>query len=210
MNSRLIFFGPPGAGKGTQAKVLADRKGFAHLSTGDMFRAAIKAQSEIGLLAKSYMDEGRLVPDEVTNGIAKEGIQKAGNDNFILDGYPRTLEQAMFLDAFLKENGADAYTVISLVVPDENIIERTSGRGTDPETGLIYHITLNKPPTQEILDRLKFRDDDKPEAVKERLVEYAQKTAPLLEYFEAQGKLKSVDGVGTIDQIQARILDELS
>lgn len=209
MKSRLIFFGPPGAGKGTQAKVLAEKQGLAHLSTGDMFRAAIQNGTEIGKTAKGYMDAGQLVPDEVVNGIAKEGIQIAGLNDFILDGYPRTLDQAAFLDQFLSENQADDYTVISLEVPDALIVERISGRGTDPETGIIYHKTFNPAPA-DIESRLIYRKDDTAEAVAQRLVEYHEKTAPLLSYFTEKGRLLSIDGVGDIEAVQTRILNALS
>lgn len=209
MNTRLIFFGPPGSGKGTQAKVMAEQQGYAHLSTGDMFRAAIKNETPIGKLAKSYMDAGQLVPDEVTNGIAKEGLLAVGLDRFILDGYPRTLAQVSFLDAFLAENNADNYAVISLEVADEVIVERISGRGTDPITGDIFHKTFNPAPA-EIEARLVYRADDSPEAVQERLVEYHQKTAPLLAYFQERGRLLGLNGVGSIPEIQERIIQALS
>lgn len=202
---RLVLFGPPGAGKGTQAKYLATHYGLAHLSTGDMFRAAIKEGTPVGKEAKSFMDAGKLVPDTVVCGIAGEGIEKAGLDQFILDGFPRTIPQAEWLDAFLAESQADNYVVISLKVDTELIVERLSNRRMNKITGEIYHLTYNPPPIDLPAEVLLHRSDDQPEAIRERLAVYEADTAPLEAYFKGKNRLKEVNGVGEIEEIFDRI-----
>ena len=202
---RLILFGPPGAGKGTQAKQLADTYGLAHLSTGDMFRAAIKEGTPVGKEAKSYMDAGKLVPDEVVCGIAGEGLEKAGLNQFILDGFPGKIAQAEWLDGFLSEKTADDYVVVSLKVDTELIVERLSNRRMNKVTGEIYHLVYNPPPADLPADALLHRADDQPEAIRERLRVYDADTAPLEDYYRAKGKLLEVDGVGEIDEVLGRI-----
>lgn len=202
---RLVLFGPPGAGKGTQAHLLKEAFQLTHLSTGDMFRAAIKNETPIGLTVKSILAAGELVPDEVTNGVAEEGLEKAGWAQFILDGFPRTIPQAEWLDAALEARNAADYTVISLKVAHSLIVERLSGRRMDKETGEIYHVAYNPPPADLPADRLLHRPDDQAEAIITRLEEYDAMTQPLEAYYKQRGKLVEVDGVGDIQDILERI-----
>lgn len=202
---RIVLFGPPGAGKGTQAKQLADTFSLTHLSTGDLFRAAVKNETPIGLVVKSIMASGGLVSDDVTNGVAEEGLSNAGWDQFILDGFPRTIPQAEWLDKALTENQANAYQVISLKVADDLIVERLSGRRMDKETGAIYHVVYNPPPSDLPAERILHRADDQPEAIIKRLQEYSAMTQPLEDYYKAQGKLFEVDGVGEINEVLDRV-----
>ncbi|MBL7977388.1 MAG: adenylate kinase [Bacteroidetes Order II. Incertae sedis bacterium] len=202
---RLVLFGPPGAGKGTQAKYLASHYALAHLSTGDMFRAAIKEGTPVGKEAKSYMDAGKLVPDSVVCGIAGEGIEHAGLNQFILDGFPRTIPQAEWLDDFLTRHNADDYVVVSLKVDVELIVERLSNRRMNKETGEIYHLVYNPPPADLPSEVLLHRSDDQPEAIRERLAVYDADTAPLEAYFRGKSRLREVDGVGEIEEIFERI-----
>lgn len=202
---RMIFIGPPGAGKGTQAARLVERLAIPHISTGDMFRAAVKAGTPLGKQAKACMDKGELVPDEVTIGLVKERIaQDDATEGFMLDGFPRTLPQAEALDAALTDAGVSLDAVVLLEVPDDLIVERIVGRRSDPETGAIYHLTFNPPPA-EIMGRLKHRADDTEEACRARLGVYHGQTAPIIPFYEAKGLLKRVDGVGSADDVTERI-----
>ena len=199
---RMIFIGPPGAGKGTQAARLVQRLAITHISTGDMFRAAVKAGTPLGKQAKACMDKGELVPDEVTIGLVKERIaQDDAREGFMLDGFPRTLPQAEALDAAL-DQALDA--VVLLEVPDDLIVERIVGRRSDPETGAIYHLTFNPPPA-EIMDRLKHRADDTEDACRNRLSVYHGQTAPIIPFYDGKGLVKRVDGVGSADEVTERI-----
>lgn len=176
---RIVFIGPPGAGKGTQAALVVGRYGLAHLSTGDMLRAARDAQTEIGKLADQYMSAGQLVPDEIILKIVQDRLQaddcRAG---YLLDGFPRTLAQAEALDQLLAQEGAPLDVVLELRVPEEELFRRLSGRG---------------------------RADDKPEVIRQRLVAYRQQTEPLLDYYQRRGLLKTIDGLGTVEEIFERI-----
>jgi len=206
---RMIFIGPPGAGKGTQAARLVERLAIPHISTGDMFRAAVKAGTPLGKQAKACMDKGELVPDEVTIGLVKERIaQEDAKEGFMLDGFPRTLPQAEALDAALAEAGVTLDAVVLLEVPDDLIVERIVGRRSDPVTGAIYHLTFNPPPA-EIVDRLKHRADDTEEACRARLAVYHRQTAPIIPFYEAKGLLRRVDGVGSADEVTERIREAL-
>jgi len=203
---RMIFIGPPGAGKGTQAARLVERLAIPHISTGDMFRAAVKAGTPLGKQAKACMDAGQLVPDEVTIGLVKERIaQEDAKEGFMLDGFPRTLPQAEALDAALSEP-LDA--VVLLEVPDDLIVDRIVGRRSDPVTGAIYHLTFNPPPA-DIVDRLKHRADDTEEACRARLGVYHGQTAPIIPFYEGKGLVKRVDGVGSADEVTERIRQAL-
>lgn len=199
---KIIMLGAPGAGKGTQAKMIADQYNVPHISTGDIFRANIKNGTELGTEAKKYMDQGLLVPDELTVKILLDRVANVDCKNgYVLDGFPRTIPQAEVLDKALCELGDKIDFAIDVDVPDENIINRMSGRRACLACGATYHIVHVPPKTEGICDRcgseLVLRDDDKPETVKKRLKVYHEQTQPLIEFYTKKGVLKTVDG--TID-----------
>jgi adenylate kinase len=206
----LILFGPPGAGKGTQAKFLVDRYGIPQISTGDMLRSAVKDQTPLGVIAKRIMESGELVSDDVVLGIVRERIVLSDCDNgFVLDGFPRTIPQADALVSILGGLNKQIHHVISLDVDNSEIIQRLSGRRTCSSCGRGYHI-YNEPPLSEgFCDSCKStliqREDDKEETVKNRLSVYDQQTAPLKEYYEQAGLLRHIDGSGSINDIQIQI-----
>ncbi|GBD37832.1 Adenylate kinase [bacterium HR37] len=207
---RLILFGPPGAGKGTQASQISQKYGIIHISTGDILRTAVKEGTPLGNLAKSYMDKGELVPDEVVIGIIKERIRKEDTRNgFMLDGFPRTIPQAEALDNMLGSEGLKIDAVISIEVEDEEVIKRISGRRVCEKCGVMYHIIYDPPKNNELCDRcgarLFQRDDDKEEVVRRRLQVYRNQTEPLKEYYKKIGILQSIDGTGTVEQVFGRI-----
>jgi len=207
---KLILLGPPGAGKGTQAELLIKKLSVPQISTGDILRNAVKQGTPIGLKAKAYMDAGNLVPDDVIIGIMKERLTEPDcADGYIFDGIPRTIAQAQALD----EQGVAIDAVLSIEVPDEEILIRLGGRRTCPECGTIFHITT-KPPKQEgVCDvcgaELIIRKDDHPDTIRNRLATYHKETAPLIDYYKAQGKLKAVSGSGSIDKNIARTCEAL-
>jgi adenylate kinase len=202
---RMILVGPPGAGKGTQAARLLDAYTIPHISTGDMLRAAVKEGTELGKQADAFMKAGNLVPDEVVIGMAIERIQKPdAAAGFMLDGFPRTAAQAEALDAALREADLSLDAVVLIEVPDEFIVQRITGRRSDPETGAIYHLEFNPPPA-EVADRVVQRKDDTREACVARLEKYHSETAPIVPFYEAKGLLKRVDGIGTPDEVTARL-----
>ena len=203
----IIFLGPPGAGKGTQAQIICQKMGIPQISTGDMLRAAIANQTETGLKAKEYMDKGQLVPDEVVINIVKERL--TGEDcrkGYILDGFPRTVEQAQSLGTFAKIDAA-----INLDVPDEVLVARLSGRRVCPLCGAPYHVDRLNGESVCRVDGTPLiqRDDDKPETVLNRLKVYHQKTAPLIDYYRSEGKLVNITGSGSLEEISAEILETL-
>ena len=207
---RMIFIGPPGAGKGTQAARLVDRYAIPHISTGDMFRAAVKAGTPLGKKASEYMSAGKLVPDEVTIGLVRERIaQDDAREGFLLDGFPRTVPQAEALREALNADGVTLDSVLLLEVPDQLIVDRITGRRSDPETGTIYHLVFNPPPA-EVADRLVHRKDDTEDACRSRLEAYQAQTAPLVPFYDAEGLLARVDGVGKPDEVTERIIRALA
>ena len=206
----IIMLGAPGAGKGTQAAVLCEHFGIPTISTGNMIREALKNGTEMGLKAKSYMDDGKLVPDEVVIGIVKERLSEDDcKKGFILDGFPRTIPQAEALDKM----GITIDRVVEIDVPDEEIIQRMSGRRVCEKCGASYHIVNKKPKVEGVCDlcagTLVQRKDDHPDTVKERLNVYHEKTEPLKDYYLKQNKVFSVDGCGDISEISKQILSAL-
>jgi adenylate kinase len=205
----LVFIGPPGAGKGTQAQRLVSKLGAPQISTGDMLRAARKAGTELGRKADEFMKAGALVPDEVVIGLVEERLQLPdATQGFVLDGFPRTVPQAEALDRLLARMGRGINHVILLEVPDELIIERITGRRVGETSGRIYHIKYDPPPSPdrgEGGERLLIRDDDREEVVRPRQVAYAAQTAPLVAYYANRGLLRRVDGVGSVDEVSNAI-----
>ena len=207
---RMILVGPPGAGKGTQAARLVDTFRIPHISSGDMLRAAVAEGTKMGVEADHYMKAGKLVPDAVVIGMILERIAKADCANgFMLDGFPRTRPQAEALDVAMKAAGVALDAVVLIEVPDALLEERACGRRSDPETGKIYHLKYNPPPA-DIVGRLVHRKDDTVEAVTTRVQKYHSETAPIVPYYQDQGILRRVDGVGDPDLITQRITAALS
>ena len=203
---KIIMLGAPGAGKGTQAKQIADKYGVPHISTGDIFRANIKNGTELGKKAKEYMDQGLLVPDELTCDLVMDRIQQDDCKNgFILDGFPRTIPQAEALTSALEKIGQKMDYAIDVDVPDENIVNRMSGRRACLNCGATYHIDSIPTKVEGICDRcgspVVLRDDDKPETVQKRLTVYHDQTQPLIDYYEKQSILKTVDGTKSMEAV---------
>lgn len=204
------MLGAPGAGKGTQAKVISDKYNIPHISTGDIFRENIKNNTELGQKAKSYMDAGQLVPDELTCDLVVDRIAKADcADGFILDGFPRNIAQAKVLDETLDNHNTSIDYALNIYVPDDAIIERMSGRRMCKDCNTTYHIVTIPPAKEGICDKcggeLILREDDKPETVKKRLSVYHEHTKPLEDYFENKGVLKTIDGTMTMDEVFSEI-----
>jgi adenylate kinase len=201
---RMILVGPPGAGKGTQAARLVDRFRIPHISSGDMLRAAVKEGTALGRQADGFMKSGKLVPDDCVIGMILERIEKpdcAGG--FMLDGFPRTVPQAEALDRALATASRSLDAVLLLEVPDQLILDRITGRRSDPRTGRIYHVTFDPPPPGvEVVQRA----DDTPEAVSTRLAKYHADTAPIIPYYTAKGVLRRADGVGDPDRVSERAI----
>ena len=203
---KIIMLGAPGAGKGTQAKQIADKYSIPHISTGDIFRANIKNGTELGKKAKQYMDQGALVPDELTCDLVMDRIQQDDCKNgFVLYGFPRTIPQAEALDAALGKINEKMDYAIDVDVPDENIVNRMSGRRACLNCGATYHLVSIPPKVEGICDRcgseIVLREDDKPETVQKRLKVYHEQTQPLIDYYKNQGILKSVDGTQPMDEV---------
>ncbi len=208
---KVIMLGAPGAGKGTQAKMIAEKYSVPHISTGDIFRANIKEGTELGMEAKKYMDQGQLVPDELTVKILLDRVAKDDCKNgYVLDGFPRTIPQAEVLDKALNEINDKIDYAINVDVPDENIIKRMGGRRACLSCGATYHIEHIPPKKEGICDvcgqELVLRDDDKPETVKNRLDVYHKQTQPLIDFYNAKGILKSVDGTVDMKDVFAAIV----
>ena len=213
---RVILLGPPGAGKGTQARRLIDRFGIAQLSTGDMLRAAVTAGTEIGKKAKSIMDAGGLVSDEIVNAIVAERVDQPDCANgFILDGYPRTLTQADSTEAMLKRKGMELDRVVEMRVDDDVLVHRVSGRFTCGNCGEVYHDEDHRPKVEGICDEcgssdFKRRADDNAETMRTRLRAYYKETSPLVGYYHCKGILSFVDGMKPIDEVAADIAEIVS
>ena len=208
---KIIMLGAPGAGKGTQAKMIAEKYHLPHVSTGDIFRANLKQGTELGKKAKEYMDKGALVPDELTVEILLDRVaQDDCKDGYVLDGFPRTIPQAEVLDRELGKLGDHVDLAIDVEVPDANIVKRMSGRRACLKCGATYHIEHIPPKQEGICDvcgeKLVQRDDDKPETVQKRLDVYHEQTAPLIEYYTKAGILKSVDGTVDMKDVFAAIV----
>ena len=211
---KIIMLGAPGAGKGTQAKMIAEKCGIPHISTGDIFRANIKNGTELGAKAKEYMDKGLLVPDELVCDLVVDRIQQADCEKgYILDGFPRTIPQAEALEAALNAIEQKLDYAIDIDVPDENIINRMSGRRACVGCGATYHVVFNPTKVEGKCDvcgeSLILRDDDKPETVKKRLDVYHTQTQPLIDYYTTQGVLKTVDGTRDLNEVFQEIVDIL-
>jgi adenylate kinase len=202
LKMKIIMLGAPGAGKGTQAKMIAEKYGIPHISTGDIFRSNIKDGTELGMEAKKYMDQGLLVPDELTVKILLDRVARADCRNgYVLDGFPRTIPQAEVLDQALEKIGDQIDFAVNVSVPDENIVKRMSGRRACVGCGATYHIEHIPPKKEGICDtcgmELILREDDKPETVQNRLNVYHSQTQPLIEFYQKKGILQTVDG--TVD-----------
>jgi len=211
---KIIMLGAPGAGKGSQAKVLSDKYGIPHISTGDIFRANIKNGTELGKKASEYMDQGLLVPDELVCDLVVDRIKQDDCEKgFILDGFPRTIPQAEALTVALSKINESIDFAINLEVEDQVIVDRMGGRRACVECGSTYHLINMPPKTEGICDRcgakLILRSDDEPETVKKRLMVYHEQTAPLIDYYEKEKVLKTFDGTKTPDQVLADIVSVL-
>lgn len=208
---RMILLGAPGAGKGTQAKMLIAKLGIPQISTGDILRAAVKEGTPLGLEAKGHMDRGGLVPDSVVIGIIRERIQEDDcRQGYILDGFPRTIGQAEALDAMLADMDSAIDAVVSLKADEEELVRRLTGRRTCRKCGFGYHVVFKPSSREGVCDEcggeLYQRDDDKEEPIRQRLAVYREQTSPLIDYYGSKGALKEVDGLGDIGEIQGRIL----
>ncbi len=203
----IVFLGAPGAGKGTQAKTLAKKKNLTHLATGDLLRAEVAAATELGLAAKSFMDRGDLVPDDVMIGMIKGRLESPDSDGILLDGFPRTVAQAEALDEALAAANTGVDRSIFFEVSEEELVRRLAGRATCPDCQRAYHDTFNKPQNPDKCDDcgtdLIRREDDKPEAVRNRLKVYATQTTPVLDHYRKAGNLVEVDGEQSIDAVQS-------
>jgi adenylate kinase len=213
---RIVLLGGPGSGKGTQAKKLTEKYGVPQISTGDIFRAAVKEGTPMGTKAKEYMDKGELVPDDVVVGVVEERLAKPDLDGgFMLDGFPRTLPQAESLDGIMAKLSKSIDHAVLVDVPDEELMKRLTGRRTcrNSDCGKMYHVMFNPPKKEGICDacgsELYQRDDDSEATIRERLNVYAEQTAPLIDYYDKKGLLRKVAGVGPIDDIFASIVKVL-
>ncbi len=210
MARRLVFFGPPGAGKGTQAALTAEKYGIVHVSTGDIFRENLQQGTELGLEAKKYMDAGKLVPDEVTIAMVEQRLAEPDCANgFILDGFPRTVAQAEALTAYLARGGLALDGVININVDDDLVVQRLSSRRQCKECGAIYNVVTLRPRQEGVCDScggtLIRRDDDNPDTVRNRLDVYRKESAPVLEYYRARSLVSDVDGTGSVGETDAEI-----
>jgi adenylate kinase len=208
---RLVLVGPPGAGKGTQAEFIAEHFKIPKISTGDIFRANVSGGTDLGKLAKKYMDAGDLVPDEVTIAMVRDRLaQDDAKDGFLLDGFPRTIAQADELDAILSELGSSLSVVLDLEVDNDEVVRRLSGRRLCKKCGHVWHVEFDPPKVENVCDRcggeLYHRDDDYPETVRHRLEVYTQQTRPLIEFYDSRGQLVGMDAHGPVEDVTERAI----
>lgn len=211
---RVIFLGPPGAGKGTQARVLEQKYGACQVATGDILRKAVEEGSPLGKKAAEFIDKGELVSDDVMLGLVAQRLRREDcRKGFILDGFPRTVAQANGLEGILNDEGWELDAVLCIQVPDDLIVQRLAGRRTCRQCGALYHVDFDPPSRRDLCDRcggsLYQRDDDREETINRRLDVYRRQTVPLIEYYSRKGLLKEIDGVGDVSEIQNRILGVL-
>ena len=212
---RLVLVGPPGAGKGTQAEFVSERFGVPSVSTGDIFRANVSGATELGQLAKKYMDAGDLVPDQVTNAMVRDRLGDPDTaSGFLLDGFPRNVAQAYELDGILSDLGASLDVVLELIIDDDEVVRRLSGRRTCRNCRHVWHVEFDPTTVEGICDRcggeLFLRDDDKPVTVRHRLEVYAEQTAPLVEFYARRGQLVGIDAMGAVEDVTDRAIGVLS
>ena len=208
---RLVLVGPPGAGKGTQAEFIAEHFKIPKISTGDIFRANVSGGTDLGKLAKKYMDAGDLVPDEVTIAMVRDRLaQDDAKDGFLLDGFPRTIAQANELDKILAELGTSLSVVLDLEVDNDEVVRRLSGRRLCKKCGHVWHVEFDPPKVENVCDRcggeLYHRDDDYPETVRHRLEVYTQQTRPLIELYDSRGQLVGMDAHGAVEDVTERAI----
>ena len=208
---RLLFFGPPGAGKGTQAKIVAKEFNVEHISTGDILREAVNKGTDLGEKVKNIMERGELVPDEIMNELVKQKLEEV--NSFILDGYPRTLEQAKFLDAVLKQIKKEIDAAVLIDVPEDEIVKRISNRRVCPNCGKVYNLITLKPKNDEKCDncgtKIVQRDDDKENVVRERYRIYRKTTEPVIEYYRKNNKIVTVNGVQDVEEVTKELFNML-
>jgi len=212
---RVVFLGAPGVGKGTQAEQVSSKFGYPKISTGDILREAVRNKTELGLQAKAFMDQGRLVPDSVVIGLVKEKLQEPSTaKGFLLDGFPRTTAQAEELDKTLKQKGQQLDRVVNVNVSRDEVVRRLTGRRSCPKCQAVFHIEFAPPAREGVCDRcgtlLVQRNDDRKETVEARLAVYDEQTAPLIAYYRQRGLLSDLDGTGPIDQVQQRLVNLLA
>ncbi|MFK0022548.1 adenylate kinase [Streptomyces sp. NPDC090798] len=212
---RIVLVGPPGAGKGTQAAFLAKNLGIPHISTGDLFRANISQGTELGKQAKAYMDAGKLVPDEVTIGMAKDRMEQPDAANgFLLDGFPRNVSQAEALDEMLKAEGMKLDAVLDLEVPEDEVVKRIAGRRIcRNDSSHVFHVTYKQPKKEGVCDvcggELYQRDDDSEDTVRTRLEVYHTQTEPIIDYYAAQGLVVTISALGKVEEVTGRAMEAL-
>ena len=211
---RLILLGPPGAGKGTQAKFIEERLGVPHVSTGELLRAAVRAQTPLGKEAQQYMNRGDLVPDDLVVQLLEDRVRTAdGQDGFLLDGFPRNVAQANVLERRLSTRGANIDHVVSIAVPKEELVRRLSGRRTCGNCGAMFHVAFSPPAKPGVCDQcggeLLQRNDDREETIYARLQVYERETEPLHEYYRGRGVLRTIDGTGSTHAVRERVLSQI-
>ncbi len=207
----LVFLGPPGSGKGTQAKILSKEMGLSHISTGDLLREAVKNNTPLGQKAREYMERGELVPDDIIISLIEEVMPKEGG--FILDGFPRTIPQAIALEDMLKRNGKELSKVILFEISEDVVVDRISGRLTCSQCGALYHIKYNPPKENLICDlcggKLIQREDDKEEVIRRRFKVYQEQTQPLIAFYRERNKLFSLDATQSVEEISKKIIEAI-